>query len=431
MWRHKPNSLIVAILFIASVSSLIIAIRALGWLQPFELMALDGYIQMRQKETVDNRIVIVGVSERDIENLRGWPTNDWLFAELLNKIKSQQPRAIGFNFFRNKPVYPGHDKLLQVYKSTPYLIGIEKIISDKSSPSIAPPPLLKQKDQVAASDLILDWDGVVRRAILFPKNGDSTQSLGLAVALIYLSKQGINPEAASNGFMRLGTTVFTPLNPNDGGYVDANTGGYQILLNFRGPARSFTTVSITDVLFNRISPDLMRDRIVLIGGTAPSFNDAFLTPYSRGIGSAVVRTSGVEIQANIASQIISAALGERPLIKTWDEIFENLWTILWSSIVVILGWIWRHDRAFTVKTLASFVLGLSFLVIITYLAFLIGWWIPVVPPLVGLVISTLSITGCVYTYKLSEAENRARMLDCELSVSKQILEKKSQERSPD
>lgn len=429
-YKISSTNLFVAIVIVPIVSILTITIRNIGWLQPFELMALDEYFQLRPTEPLDDRVVIVGVSERDIENLRGWPTNDWLFAELLNRIKSQQPRVIGFNIFRNKPINPGHAKLLQVYKTTPYLIGIEKLISSKSSPSIAPPPLLKQMEQVAASDLILDPDGVIRRGILFPKSGDGTQSLGLAVALIYLNKQGINPEAASNGFMKLGSTVFPPLNANDGGYVRTNAGGYQILLNFQSPGQSFPIVSITDVLYNRISPELMSDRIVLIGGTAPSFNDAFLTPYSRGFGTAAPRTSGVEIQANVASQIIDAALGERPLIRTWNDLSENLWTVLWSAIVVTLGWRWRHDRAFIIKVSASFVLGVACLIIGTYLAFIVGWWIPVVPPLVGLIISTLSVTGCVYVYRLREAENKALMLDYKLSMTKQILEQ-AKERSPD
>ena len=38
----------------------ILAVRALGWMQPVEWTALDIYFQLRPQETVDKRIVIVG-----------------------------------------------------------------------------------------------------------------------------------------------------------------------------------------------------------------------------------------------------------------------------------------------------------------------------------------------------------------------------------
>jgi len=60
----------------------------------------------------------------------------------------------------------------------------------------------------------------------------------------------------------LGQAVFVPFEANDGGYVGADAGGYQILLNFRGSAQSFRTISMTEVLENQIPPDLVHDRIV-------------------------------------------------------------------------------------------------------------------------------------------------------------------------
>jgi adenylate cyclase len=37
-----------------------------------------------------------------------------------------QPRAIGLDIYRDLPVEPGHEKLVQVFKSTPNLIGNSK-----------------------------------------------------------------------------------------------------------------------------------------------------------------------------------------------------------------------------------------------------------------------------------------------------------------
>lgn len=432
MWKNKVlnSNWQNAIFTVTAISGLIISIRILGWLQPFELMALDIYFQLRPPEPLDSRIILVGVTEQDEKNLRGWPTNDWALAKLLEKIKYQQPRAIGLNIYRTRPVEPGHAKLARIFKTTPNLIGIQKLISNKSSSAIPPPPLLEQRDQVSASDLILDSDGVVRRAILFPIPGKDIQSLGLAVSLIYLNEQGISPEAASNGFMKIGSVVFTPFRLDDGGYIGADAGGYQVLLNYRGSAQSFSTVSITDVLHDRISPNLMRDRIVLIGSSGASFNDAFLTPYSRNLGAAPDSTSGVEVQANLASQIISAVLDNRPLIKTWNEPLEILWSITWGGIIVVLGWSWRQDRMTLLKIAATFLLAVVCLTVGTYITFLLGWWVPVVPPLLSLIVSTVVVTGCVYTYKVQEANSRALLLGSKFAVTKQLLEE-SEKRSLD
>lgn len=418
------------IIFIVPVASgLVIAVRGLGWFQPLEWAALDAYFKLRPQEAVDNRIVIVGVSERDIENLRGWPTNDWVLAELLDKIKNHKPRAIGLDIYRNKSIEPGSEKLNKIFKNTSNLIGVQKVISDKFSPAIPPPPLLKHRDRVSANDLIVDSDGTVRRAVLFPIPGQNIQTLGLALSLIYLDNQGIKPTTADNGFMQLGSSVFVPFNANDGGYVGTDAGGYQTLLNFRGLAGSFNTVSITDVLKDRISADLMRDRVVLIGAIAPSLNDSFFTPYSRGAATTPIRTPGVEIQANIASQIISLVLDKRPLIKTWSEPVENLWIVVWSLAGVALIWGWSGSQPqsnfFTkllLKSFTSYFLLSGSLIISSYLAFLLGWWVPVAPPLIVLVFSTLGITAYVYFFKFQEVEGKNYFLDLQVKVLKEVIE---------
>ena len=397
-WR---GALIVA----PSVAGLTIAIRLLGWLQPLEWAALDASFRLRPLEPVDNRILIVSVEESDITRLKQWPISDGVLAKLLTQIKQQQPRAIGLDLYRNLPVEPGHAQLVKVFETTPQLIGIQKAIGDKFSSAIAPPPVLARLGQISANDVVVDGDGVVRRSILFPIADGSAAlpSLGLAVATAYLKGQGITPKAASNGLMKLGATVFTPFEANDGGYVHADAGGYQTLLNFRGPAQRFPTVSVTDVLESRVAPNLMRDRIVLVGAKATSLNDVFYTPYSK-VTTTPVRTSGVELQANVASQILSSVLQYRPLIKVWPKPFEEVWIVLWASVTAGCGWHWRHAKSkrFLLKLTAVLLLSGISVTLIGYLSFLVGWWIPVVPPLLALLGSTVAIAGYAYVSELQE-----------------------------
>ncbi|HAX78072.1 MAG TPA: transmembrane sensor domain-containing protein [Cyanobacteria bacterium UBA11372] len=393
-----------ALIVTPCVAGITIAIRLLGWLQPLELAALDANFRLRPLEPKDERIVIVSLEESDISTLKKWPISDAILARVLTKIKQQKPRAIGLDLYRNLPVEPGHKELVKIFETTPNLIGIKKVIGDKFSDAIAPSPILAKLGQISANDVVVDPDGVVRRGILFPIPGEPLPSLGFALAAAYLKLEGITPLADSNGYLKLGSTVFKPFEKHHGGYVRADAGGYQILLNFRGSARSFTSVSVVDVLDNRIPPDLMRDRIVLIGAKAPSLNDVFYTPFSGGLITTPVRTAGVEIQANLTSQILSTVLDNRPLIQVLPVLIEELWTVLWAGIIAAFGWKHRDDKNYQYLgklTIAGVVSALA-VAAIAYASFLAGWWIPSVPPLLALLGSAVAISGYVYVSKLQE-----------------------------
>ena len=138
----------------------------------------------------------------------------------------------------------------------------------------------------------------------------------------------------------MGQAIFEPLKSYDGGYVNADVGGYQILLNYRGkPCKlgnscSFTLVSMRDILEDKIPRDLMRDKLVLIGVTATSISDLFYNPYSYNDST---RITGVEIHAHLTSQIINAALKGNYLIKTIPQLGEWIWIFSWSTVSSILA----------------------------------------------------------------------------------------------
>ncbi|HCF26163.1 MAG TPA: adenylate/guanylate cyclase domain-containing protein [Cyanobacteria bacterium UBA11049] len=402
------------------VAGLLIALRLAGWLQPLELWAFDLSFRLRPQEPTDPRIVIVGIGDSDIDKVGEWHIPDAVVAQLLEKLKKQQPRAIGLDLFRNAPLEPGHQALTKVFETTPNLIGIEKRIGDINNSAIAPNPILKQRGQVASVDTVVDADNKIRRGMLYvtPDDGDAVASLGLTLASIYLEAQGVAPEPETIN-LQLGKAAFVPFEANDGGYVGADAGGYQILLNFRGSAHSFRTVSMSDVLADRVPPEWVRDRIVLIGATASKLRDLFETPYNGGLFAASQPTPGVEIQANLASQVISAALNGRLLIKVWSEPLEWLWIFAWASIGATLSWIPRYLGGLEGRSLhnsinlgawtfAIIVLTSGSLGGICYLAFLSGWWIPVVPPALA---SIGSATAIALTIASLERQDRQTVMN--------------------
>jgi CHASE2 domain-containing sensor protein len=423
----------------------ILAVRSIGWLQPVEWTALDIYFQLRPQETVDKRIVIVGFEEKDIQILKSAdPLSDELLAQLLTKIKQQKPRAIGLDFFRDVPVGSGYAQLAQVFKTTSNLIGIEKVVGDKYDPVIAPPPILKQLNQVAAADTVLDGDGVVRRALLFL---NQRQTLGVALALSYLAKEPakepakerITPKTVDDCCMKIKDTIYRPLQENAGSYVRTDSDGYQILLNYRNPHQSFTRVSITDVLAGKNFNNLMRDRIVLIGRTASSLNDdKFSTPYSWNLNTTPIQIPGVEIHAQIASQIVSSALDERGIIEVLDEPLELLWIVSWSVLIIFLARRWQRTSdtenfatKFFFHLIASSLTAAAAVIGISYLAFLSGWWIPVVPSFLALTISPLLIATYTYITKLNERQRTLEVMvgerTQELKLNNQQLKQSMQQ----
>jgi adenylate cyclase len=368
-------------------SSIVIGLRLVGALQVLELAALDYFFQQRPVEPPDSRIVLVTVDEADINYLRRWTISDADLAKVLQNISQQQPRAIGLDFYRDLPVQPGHEALLKVFRSTPNLIGIQKVVGNLQDGAIAPPTALAALNQSAASDTIVDDDGTVRRALLSTRNADGKTVLGFAtrLALLYLKPEGITVQTRDRdrGYLQLGKAMFQPLQAHDGGYVNVDVGGYQILSNFRrfstGQLGHWQTISLTAVLENRIPATLMRDRIVLVGTTAASLGDRLNTPIRDGSGN-IPGTPGVFLQANIVSQLVSAALEGRPVLRAWAESWE--WVAIVSAAVggSTIGWLFRSPwrTGFCGTLLASGV------VVVAYGGLVIGWWIPVLPMVVAL-----------------------------------------------
>ncbi|HBE20734.1 MAG TPA: hypothetical protein DDW51_24760 [Cyanobacteria bacterium UBA11367] len=360
-----------------TVAGGIITGSMVGVFNLLEWSVRDQLFRLRPSESVDQRIVIVTIDESDIHYVKKWPMSDHFMAQLIQNIKDQKPRIIALDIYRDIPVEPGYDKLTELFKSTPNLIGIEKV----GSPAIAAPPQLESLEQVAANDLVLDPDGKIRRALVSLSN---KEGLGVQLALMYLAKDNIELEVIDdkNLIYGLGKAVFVPLTGKEGEYHKKDTGGYQILLNYRGGLEKFPTISMTDVLENRIPPELMRDRIVLFGPKAPSLNDSYQTPYTSTFSSTTTLMPGVVIHANIASQILSGALEGRAMLRASIKPLNWLLILFYSAYSTTLGVLYLRYR--WVSVAGIFIAGCT-IFISGYTALLTGWLIPVFTPLVAVV----------------------------------------------
>jgi len=387
---------------------LVLGGRSLQWWQGAEWSFYDQLYQLRAEEPSDRRIVIVGIDESDIQELGTYPVPDAVLVELLGKIEAQRPRVIGLDIVRDLPVGQGHEALQKFYESTPNLVGIAQVALGNQA--IAPPPVLAEQGQVAAANLPIDGDGTVRRAFMglppVDPQAKPLLGLGLFTALKYLESEPklAFPEVIEKPNLFGG---------NDGGYVGADAGGDQVLVNFRRSAQGFTTVPMMAVLKSQVASDLFRDRLVLVGITAVSKQDFKPISLDRGWGKPFSQTAGVEIHAQIASHFLSAVLEGRHTINTWAEYQEWLWTAGWAIAGAVWLWNLRLNASalwFTALAVAGLALLAALLLGVCFLAFGQGWWLPAVPPLLALGLSGLGTAGYIYVDKLRENEQRFRSI---------------------
>ena len=387
--KNKPFILVLLITF--GISGLTIALSYLKIFQSWEWSTYDAWFRLRSREEKEERIVVVTIDESDIGKIGQWPMSDLTLSKAIAQVGQQQPRAIGLDIYRDLPVAPGTEELEAVLRSTPNLIGVEKIIGE----GIQPFPILKEQDRIALSDLVRDGDGKIRRGLLSVELDDGQIQLGLGtrLALMYLAAAEVFPEAIASGKIALGKGIFIPFRSNDGGYVRADDGGFQVLIDYRGTENSFSQVSLTDVLNDNIPDNLFRDRLVLIGSTASSLNDFFSTPYSNSRENQLDDLPGVFVHANIASQIISTALDGRSSIKTVNEPLEWIWIFAWTSGASIFSALLNRQFLSQPALLPIFAIVVPGLAILgsSYLLFLGGFWLSAIAPLFSVIVSRIII----------------------------------------
>jgi adenylate cyclase len=397
-WLRLPT--VTSVMIGLAVSLAIVALRLGGFLQGTELAFYDWLIRLQPPAAGhDPRILLVTATEQDIRNQGRWPLTDATLAEVLERLSRAGPRAIGLDIYRDIPVPPGHARLEKMLSTHPNIVVVSKI--GPESKRIPPPRVLSDTDQVGFNDLVVDPGGIVRRGLLYLDDEDRTlSSFALRLALLYLAPQGIapRPDPDNPEYLRLGEVTLRPLGEYDGGYVRTDARGYQILLDFKNARAKLPSVSLTGLLAGEVDHREIRDKIVLIGVTAESVPDIFYTPYSAGIQTHD-SMPGVEVHAQIVSQLLRAALEGNKPISSLTEAHEIIWIMEWGILGCLLG-LWVRSPWRLAAVAAT---GLGILFVIGYAAFLNRWWLPVVPP----ALSWLASSALVTAY-MSNQEKRQR-----------------------
>ncbi|MBW4470417.1 MAG: adenylate/guanylate cyclase domain-containing protein [Stenomitos rutilans HA7619-LM2] len=383
------------------VTACLLGVHHLGGLQPLELASYDLMVRLRPSRTTDLRLLIVTVTEADIKAQKRWPLSDRTIATALQTLQQFNPKTIGLDIYRDLPQAPGTAALAKQLQQ-PNVIAITKV-QDADDLGVNPPPGVPE-DRIGFNDIASDPDGVIRRGLLFMDTETETlYAFSLRLALAYLRPQGILPKAGlrNPSNLQLGETEFTPWETTSGQYQTVDAKGYQILLNYRARSHLARQVTLTQLLNGAIEPAWVNGKIVLIGTTAESAKDRFLTPYSMAEKQAV-SMPGVVIHAQMVSQILDAALNQQPLVWFWPDWVECSWIGAWVVLGSSLAWFIRHPLGLCLVV----ILAIMVLLGICYALFLAQGWVPTATPVIGIIV----VATLVVSYRAQQAQRQQIMM---------------------
>jgi len=416
--RPVLSPLATALLISLLVVAAILGVRAARLLEAAELAAYDWYLRLRAPiPTADPRILIVTMTERDIQTQGAWPLPDDVLANALEILLRHEPRAIGLDIYRDVPVPPGTDRLRRLLGEDPRIVVVMKF-GEGASDGVRAPAAVTDPDRVGFNDIVVDPGGIVRRGLLFLDDGTSVfSSFALRLALPYLRSEGVDlqPDPQDERLLRLGRTTIRPLEANDGGYVRADDRGYQFLLDFKGGDDGFRSVDLTSILTGKFDPGIVTGKIVLVGATADSIKDNFYTPYSRGRDTAQ-DMPGVVLHAQSVSQLLRIGLDGASPMRSLREWQEWAWILVWSVAGAVLAFTVRSPWWFATGAAA----GLAGLATLDVMLFFVGWWVPLVPPAATWV-GSAAVVVAYMSYR--EATQRADLMKLfSRHVSKEVAE---------
>jgi CHASE2 domain-containing sensor protein len=400
--------------FLASVAVtfLVMGARYVGILEPLELQAYDYLIRQRPPELIDERILVVEVTKEDIAEHQ-YPLEDATVAQLLQKLEQYKPRTLGLDMHRYQSRGAGRSDLISRFEQSQNFFIV--CASGSSDPNYAPPPEFSEqqlRNQVGFSDVVVDSSNpkdrrvrgdltvgehsedtsrTVRRQLLSydpslspsPSSCSTPYSLSFQLAFRFLYEQKIQPmEVNSNEQWQFGTVVFHRLAARFGGYQHLDGQSSQIMINYRSNQPG-QRVTLKQVLSGQVNRNWVKDKVVLVGYTAPVARDNFDTPDGQ--------RAGIWVHAHMVSQILSAVIDKRSLVwvlPQWGEFQwgDMLWVFAWSITGGLLAWRWRslwEGESLLYLGLAggaaTLVLYQVCLVILTQ-----GGWMPLVPSALAL-----------------------------------------------
>lgn len=368
------------------ITLILMGLRWMGIFQGLELSAYDFLMKQRPTELIDSRITVVEITDHDLDRYH-YPLPDQILQTAIAKLNPYNPRVIGIDLHRSENKTPEREELIAFLAANPHVVPVCSF-NEKNS-SYAPHPKLPTQ-QFGFSDLMLDPSNLVRRQLItYHPSLDDNQSLcatpySLAwqLAYRYLKQQGIEPLAPTKqGEWQFGKVIFPKLSARFGGYQTLDGQANQIMINYRSKNLAGQRMTLTELLDGKFSGDSLEDKIILLGyGASNLVPDQFDT--------SIGRLPGVWIHASMSSQMISAVLDGRSLIRVFPQWGDGIWILSWSIVTGVL--IWGLKTYSPKYAIFSSILSISLLSLLLYFvvrfSLSYGFWLPWLPTQLALLL---------------------------------------------
>lgn len=368
------TGLLVAALVTAGIS---LIAQASGVLHGFEKRTVAARFDLRGT-SVPKEVVLVAIDDATFGELaRQWPFPRSLHAKAIDALDAAGARKIVYDVQFTEPTSEREDGALYaaIARARGVLLATSEFDREGRTNVLGGDDNLAAANaSAAAANLPDDRTGVLDH---FPYSSGPLRSLAVAAAA-----GAAGPPLSRSSF------------DADGAWID-----------FRGPPGTVKTVSFSTLINGGADPALFRDRVVIVGATAPSLQDVHVTP------TAAEPMSGPEIQANA----IWTALNGLPL--------RDAGTALNLALVILLAFavpLLRLRLRVLPAALAGPVLALVFLVA-AQVAFANGTVTWISAPLLAI---AMGIVTMVIVSHLSESAVSRRV-----SRDNDILEGKVQART--
>ena len=330
------------------------------FLRFMELKALDLRMVSRGQLPTTGQVIIATVDEKSLSEIGRWPWSRSMTAKLVDSLKEYGAKAVGFDIVFAEPEQstgPSADAILaksvksaknvslgyffhtsmkdveflseEYINASGSLIGgsMYSMVREKGHEgdynlitAYAPVPSIKaiaeSGENCGYFNAFPDPDGVIRWSPLVIKFQDNFYySLPIALLMQYLDYPMIVLNLAEFGVdgVMLGDLRI----PTD------EIG--RLLLNYLGPAKTFPHYSISDIIAGRLSPELIKGKIVIVGATATGIYDLRVTPFSPVY-------PGVELHATVVENILQGNFLEQ---SAWTTFIDICGIIVFGMIIGI------------------------------------------------------------------------------------------------
>lgn len=372
-----------------------------------ELLTLDIRFNLfPDTEAVSDSIIIIAVDQASLESMDwlGWPWPRQIWSDLTSYLFASGADVVYFDItFPNSSTFSAtEDSVFGAAAETGKTVFITGLGREEGQPipenalidvqltnptdpyRFASPPVIdiaEGASLLAAPYAMPDPDGTFRRfPLLFPTGEAAVPSPPLALAMLKRNQFAITVQ---DNTIHMGDTELS--------FTDQ----YEMLVRFLGPAGSYRTIGVGDVLgammgdTTVVSSQVFQGAIVLIGYTASDLMDLKPMPYS-------ARCAGVEVIANATDNILQQRFITKP---------DTLVTVLLTLIVALAA---ASALAFIPGVIPASLAGLGTLFLYGLLALgtfsEFDLWLPSVPPLIAGAITLLA--GSVVAYRFATKEKR-------------------------